>query len=203
MNRPTLLFAPGAGAGSDSGWMTAWTERLDAIGRVQPFDYHYRLEGRRAPDRLPKLIARHHEVLEQLAPASTTETLVLAGKSMGSRVGCHLAVERGGAADRVAGLVCFGYPLKSAGKSGAIRDEVLLSLGTPILFIQGTRDPMGPLDLFDAVRKRMTARSTLHVVDGGDHSLRCGKRALAAAGQTQEEVNARILEAVRAFVTTL
>jgi hypothetical protein len=38
-------------------------------------------------------------------------------------------------------------------------------------------------------------------VDGGDHSLIVGKRNLAAAGETQEHVDARILQAIAHFVS--
>lgn len=200
---PALLLAPGAGAGSDSAWMVAWAERLRSLGRVEPFDYRYRLEGRKAPDRLPKLITRHREAFDQLAPTPPGK-VILVGKSMGSRVGCHLTLQEG-MAGRVAGLICFGYPLKAAGKSGKIRDEVLVGLRpeTPILFVQGTKDPMGPLDLFAEVRERMQTRSELHVVEGGNHSLQCGKRFLKQAELTQDDVDDRILAAVATFVESL
>ena len=113
-------------------------------------------------------------------------------------MGCHLSLEEPPLA-----LVCFGYPLQSGGKSRALRDEVLLALRTPILFIQGTRDALCPLELLDEVRKKMTAPSTLHVVDGGDHSLAVTATALKKAGQTQADVDALILNAVRAFLTSL
>jgi len=61
---------------------------------------------------------------------------------------------------------------------------VLLELGTPILFIQGSRDALCPLDRLAAVRKSMSAPNDLHVVAGGDHSLRAAARALAAQGRT-------------------
>src|SRR5205823_6277167 len=98
--------------------------------------------------------------------------LVLVGKSMGSRIGCHVATT-----DRASALVCLGYPLRAQG-SGKIRDEVLLALKTPILFVQGTRDPLCPLELLSEVRERMTAENALHVVEGGDHSLLVTKTGL-------------------------
>jgi hypothetical protein len=115
--------------------------------------------------------------------------VVLAGKSMGSRIGCHVALT-----ERVAALVCFGYPLR--GTSGALRDEVLLALETPILFIQGTRDPLCPLDTLADVRTRMRAPSTLHVVEGGDHSLQLSRSKSKSALAAQAEVDAAILTAV-------
>jgi predicted alpha/beta-hydrolase family hydrolase len=186
-----ILLAPGAGAPSSSGWMRAWAERLATLGRVVPFDYAYQREGRRRPDRLPALIAAHREALAH-ARAGHDGPVFLAGKSMGGRIGCHVSLE-----ERVDGLICFGYPLK--GTSGAIRDEVLRQLTTPVILVQGTRDPLCPLDLLETVTPHLSAPHVLHVVQGGDHSLLVRKADLARQGKTQADVDAEILAAVSAF----
>jgi uncharacterized protein len=189
---PLILFAPGAGAPSSSPWMTRWAERLGALGTVERFDYPYQSAGRKTPDRLPALIAAHAAALAA-ARARRPGPFVLAGKSMGSRVGCHLAPDA-----RPAALVCLGYPLRGAG--GKVRDEVLLALETPILFVQGTRDPLGPLELLEDVRRRMRAPSAIHVVEGGNHSLEVTARQRREAGLTQADVDARTLAAIAAFL---
>ncbi len=190
--RPLILFAPGAGAPSSSAWMVGWAARLSALGEVVSFDYPYAREGRRAPDRLPVLVAAHRAALDGARRGSGARPVVLAGKSMGSRVGCHLSLEA-----PVDALVCLGYPLRSP--RGELRDQVLLQLTTPVLFAQGTRDPLCPVDALEAVRARMRAPSSLHRVEGGDHGLVVARRALAP-GETQEDVDRRTLEAVRAFL---
>jgi len=96
--------------------------------------------------------------------------------------------------------VCFGYPLASMGKKKSIRDEVLLALRVPILFIQGTRDSLCPLDLLASVRERMTAPNQLHLVEGGDHSLTVSAGQRKATGETQADSDARVLAAVKAFL---
>ena len=192
---PSFLFAPGAGAPSTSDWMRAWRERLSSIGdvNVRTFDYPYmRAAKRRSPDRLPVLIQAHRAELAELR-ASAGGPIFLIGKSMGGRIGCHVALE-----ERAAGLVCLGYPLRS-GATGALRDQVLLALQTPILFVQGTRDPLCPLDLLADVRARMKAPNTLLVVEGGDHSLAVSATARKARGETQADSDARVLEAIRRF----
>jgi hypothetical protein len=40
----------------------------------------------------------------------------------------------------------------------------------------------------------------LHVVEGGDHSLRAPKRQLQAMGKTQEDIDQRSLEGIAGFV---
>lgn len=200
MARDTLiLFAHGAGAGTSSDWMQAWAERLRSLGEVVPFDYPYMQAGRRSPDRLPKLIAAHREALEQARAAHPRRTrVVLCGKSMGSRVGCHLSLEA-----EVAGLVCLGYPLVSIGKAAKVRDEVLRQLRAPVLFVQGTRDRMAPLDRLDEVRQALSVRSALHVVETGNHSLQVTKTHTKATGETQEQADAKALQAIAAFVGSL
>jgi predicted alpha/beta-hydrolase family hydrolase len=172
--------------------MERWAARLGAHGDVVRFDYPYAKAGRRSPDPLPVLVGAHRAALAE-ARARHPGPAVLAGKSMGGRIGCHVALE-----ERVAGVVCLGYPLR--GQRGAVRDEVLVALRVPVLFVQGSRDALCPLDLLERVRARMSAPSELHVVEGGDHSLRVGARALAACGETQEQVEERALAAIAAFL---
>jgi predicted alpha/beta-hydrolase family hydrolase len=110
MARPLIVFAPGAGAPSTSGWMQAWKGRLGTFADVVCLDYPYMVEKRRAPDPLPRLIAAHRAALA-VARDGRAGPVFLAGKSMGGRVGCHVSLE-----EHVDGLVCFGYPLQGAGK---------------------------------------------------------------------------------------
>jgi uncharacterized protein len=197
MSKPFFLFAPGAGASSSHPWMQMWKNRLAAIGRVELFDYSYMLEKRKRPDRLPQLVAAHRHALTQARP-ETDRPIVLIGKSMGGRIGCHVALE-----EEVDALVCFGYPLCAMGDRTKLRDKVLRDLKTPVLFVQGTRDSLCPLDQLESVRAEMKARNVLHVVEGGDHSLIVTKRQLQAATEIQEDVDQRILTAIAQFVEGL
>ena len=207
MSRRLILFAPGAGAPSSHPWMQNWKQRLSEIGEVETFDYDYMRAGRKRPDRLPQLIAAHRAALETFVDRDSrsvnreepsTPRLLLVGKSMGGRIGCHVSLE-----EKVDGLVCLGYPLCAMGDRTKLRDEVLRALTAPILFVQGTRDALCPLDLLEQVRGEMKAPNFLHVVEGGDHSLRVPKRQLQAMGETQEEVDQRALQAISKFVSTL
>ena len=187
----TILFAPGAGASSKSPWMQAWAERLGSLARVVTMDYAYQQAGKRRPDPQPQLIATHRAALS----AITDNRRILIGKSMGSRMGCHVSLE-----DPVTALVCFGYPLR--GQNGKLRDAVLLALKTPILFLAGTRDPLCPLDELADVRGRMSAPNTLHVVEGGDHSLLLPKSAAKKNPTAQADADTAMLEAIRHFLAT-
>ncbi len=197
-SKPLLLFAPGAGASSSHPWMRAWAERLDAIGHVRTFDYDYMREGRRRPDPPSLLVAAHRPGVARCAKEDDAQSVVLVGKSMGGRIGCHVALE-----ESVAGLVCLGYPLCGSGDPKRMRDKVLRDLRTPILFVQGTRDSLCPLDLLESIRKEMTAPNFLHIVEGGDHSLQVTKTQLKNAGETQDAVDGRVLAAIAQFAERL
>jgi uncharacterized protein len=189
-----FLLAPGAGAPSSHPRMRTFARLLGSLGRVEPLDYPYMIEGRKRPDPLPKLIAAHRAALAALRQGHDGP-IVLAGKSMGGRVGCHVAL-----VEPVAAVISFGYPLCAAGDRSKLRDQVLLDLRTPAMFIQGTRDPLCPLELLEDARKRMRAPSTLHVVDGADHSLLVAKTTLKAEGSTQEQADEQISIAITRFL---
>ncbi len=196
--RPLFLFAPGAGAPSSHPWMEHWKAHLEKIGDVETFDYPYMRQNRKRPDALPQLIAAHRQALTEARRKHSSTVTILIGKSMGGRVGCHVALE-----EKVDGLVCLGYPLCATGDRTKLRDEVLRALTTPILFVQGTRDPLCPLDLLERVRSEMKAPNFLHVVEGGDHSLVVTKRQLEATGQIQDEVDQRVSKVIAEFIDRL
>jgi predicted alpha/beta-hydrolase family hydrolase len=196
--KPLILFAPGAGAPSSHPWMQDWKKRLSGIGIVETFDYDYMREGRKRPDRLPQLIAAHRKALNRARERHPTQSTILIGKSMGGRIGCHVSLE-----EKVDGLVCLGYPLCAMGDRTKLRDEVLRALTTPILFVQGTRDSLCPLDLLERVRAEMKAPNLLHTVEGGDHSLRVPKRRLQGTSKTQEDIDQEVLKAIGKFVDHL
>jgi predicted alpha/beta-hydrolase family hydrolase len=174
--------------------MLRWADLLRTIGSVYAFDYPYRMKGGKRPDPLPTLVAEHRAALDQ-ARQSYTGPIILIGKSMGGRIGCHVALE-----ETVAGVVCFGYPLCGAGDRTRLRDKVLRELTTPILFVQGTRDSLCPLEMLAPVREEIRAPNELYIVEGGDHSLLVTKSQLKKSNETQDAVDHRILQAIRQFV---
>lgn len=169
--------------------MQHWTQLLGTIGNVRTLDYPYMLAGSRRPDPLPKLIAAHRAALGA-ARESDKGPVVLIGKSMGGRIGCHVSLE-----ESVTALVCLGYPLCGGGDPAKMRDKVLRELTTPILFVQGTRDSLCPLPLLEDVRQQMRAPNELHIVEGGDHSLAVPKKQ-----EPQGGVDATILQVIRRFL---
>ncbi|XP_022721205.1 KAT8 regulatory NSL complex subunit 3 isoform X1 [Durio zibethinus] len=197
---PVVVFAHGAGAPSSSDWMIRWREMLKkALNAVEvvTFDYPYISGGKRkAPPKAEKLIDFHSDIVKNAVSKYPGHPLVLAGKSMGSRISCMVA----GREDIAASLiVCLGYPLK--GMNGAVRDDTLLQLTVPVMFVQGTKDSLCPLEKLEAVRKKMKAMTGLHEIDGGDHSLKISKRHLQTKGLTQDEAEDAAVQAIASFVS--
>ncbi len=155
--------------------MTALRDGLAGAGfPTLTFDYPYREAGRKAPDRMPTLLAAHRAASERLE--ATCDRVVLAGKSMGGRVASHLAGDEGSAA---AGLVLYGYPLVPLGKSEPRDTTHLGRVTAPILFFAGSRDRLGPPALIRPLAARLED-ATVAVVEGADHSFRLPKRFDAA-----------------------
>ncbi|KAK2385223.1 hypothetical protein P8452_39990 [Trifolium repens] len=197
---PVVIFAHGAGAPSSSDWMLRWKSMLkDTLhaADVVTFDYPYMSGGKkRAPPKAEKLVEFHSNIVKETATKYPGHPLILAGKSMGSRVGCMVASMED---INVSAVLCLGYPLK--GINGAVRDETLLQLTVPTMFVQGSKDSLCPLEKLETTRKKMKALNELHVVDGGDHSFKIGKKHLQANGSTQDEAEVAAVEAIAAFIS--
>jgi predicted alpha/beta-hydrolase family hydrolase len=164
-----ILLAHGAGAGQRHPFMAGLRARLADTGLgTMTFDYPYVEAGRRAPDRLPRLLACHEAALGRIS--DRFDRVVVAGKSMGGRVGGHL-VAGGAGADR---LVFLGYPLVPMGKTEARDTGHLGGIDVPMLFIQGERDRLAPLESIEPVVERLGAE--LEIIPEGDHSYRVPKR---------------------------
>jgi uncharacterized protein len=174
-----MLLAHGAGAGQDHPWMTVMATALaDHDLYVITFNYRYTEEGKRSPDRLPRLLEVHRAAAD--AVASRCAAVVLAGKSMGGRVGSHLVGDERWPAQA---LVYFGYPLVAVGKSTPRPTDHLARIAVPQRFVSGTRDRLGPIDLIEEVVSGLPAAS-LRTVDEGDHSFKVPK----SSGRTFESI---------------
>lgn len=191
-----FLLAHGAGASSHSEWIQLHKSLLENFGPVRTFDYQYMSQGKRRPDPLPLLLNCHREELAQ-GRARYGDRVVLAGKSMGGRVGCHLATT-----EEVRGVICFGYPLMPIGK-GPLRDQALIEVPVPLCLLQGTRDKLCPLDLLDEVLARRSKPTTLHVVPTGDHSLQPMKTYLKAQDLTADDLRRDAFQTIEGFLTSL
>lgn len=163
----TVVVAPGAGAGMDHPFLVGFTRGLARLGLASlRFNFLYREEGRRVPDRPPKAIAAWLAAREA-AQRWGNGPVWAAGKSFGGRM-ASMAVADGMDA---AGLVYLGYPLHPVGRPDKLRDVHLARIHIPQLFLSGTRDPfVQPTELLsEVVARQSTAR--LVWVEGARHSF--------------------------------
>jgi predicted alpha/beta-hydrolase family hydrolase len=179
-----LTFAHGAGAGMGHPFMEAAAERLVARGiATLRYQFPYMEAGRKRPDPPGVLVATVRAAVRAAAEAVPGVAAIAGGKSMGGRMTSQAAAGKGGLPG-VRGLVFFGFPLHAPGKPGAERGDHLFESTERLLFLQGTRDAFADLDFLGPVVKKLGKRSTLHVVEGADHSFHMTK----SSGRTDDEV---------------
>ncbi len=81
----------------------------------------------------------------------------------------------------MAGLVLLGYPLHPPGRPAVLRSAHLPTVGRPMLFVQGSRDNFGTPSELNPILAELFPPPTLHVVRGGDHSLKVSRDPQAQA----------------------
>ena len=188
----TLILAHGAGAPWDDEFMAFFARSLAGTGvRVVRFNFLYMEAGKKAPDRAPVLESTYRAVLAAVAEPGLPAPFI-GGKSMGGRIGTHLAAE---GAD-ISGVVLLGYPLHPPGRPEKIRDEHLYKIEVPMLFVEGTRDPFCPLETLARVREKLPT-SELLIVEDGDHSLKVRKSSGRSTQDAWSEAAAGIAEWMR------
>ena len=211
-----LVLGHGAGAPMTHPWMEAAAEALAGEGiSTLRYNFQYMEAGRRRPDHLRRLLAVVASALRAGRECANGLPVFAGGKSMGGRMSSTLVAERAraaalvgadavgrpqaGDAEYTAGLVFLGFPLHAPGRRESVRGDHLMHVPCPMLFHQGTRDRLADLELLRPLLERVGPRATLHILDGGDHSLKMLKR----SGRTQDDVLAEVARVTREWVDTV
>jgi predicted alpha/beta-hydrolase family hydrolase len=181
----SLILAHGAGAGQRSAFIVGFARGIAALGvDVTTFDFPYITQKRRIPDRGPALEACYRAVIETVSrDIRSRRSLFIGGKSMGGRIATQVAADRDATIrlkpdttyELVAGLVLLGYPLHPPGRPTMLRAAHLPAIGRPMLFVQGSRDTFGTPSELTPILAELSPEPTLHVVAGGDHSLKVSR----------------------------
>jgi len=95
--------------------------------------------------------------------------------------------------------VLLGYPLHPPGKPGQPRVEHLPRIAVPVLIVQGDHDAFGTPEEVKPAFASLGTRATLHVVEGGDHSLRVPR----SARISQQDVYNRVLDVTAAWIQSV
>lgn len=199
-----LVFAHGAGAGMHHPFMEHLAGQLAGCS-VATLRYHfpYMQHRRKRPDPPAVLTATVRAAVAAASETAPGLPLLAGGKSLGGRMtSLTVADERSAPGPGIAsvrGLVFFGFPLHPAGRPGTQRAEHLARVRIPMLFLQGTRDALADLALLRPLCDTLVPLSTLHVVDGGDHSFHVLKR----FGKTDADVLAELARTAASWAETL
>ena len=160
-----LLLTHGAGGGADHRLLVALDEALPLP--VRRMEFPYRAEGRKAPDRAPKLIASVIDEAARFAADLDCDPAAIAfgGRSMGGRI-CSMAIAEGLPA---AAVVLLSYPLHPPGKPERLRIEHFPELTVPTLFVNGDRDPFGTPDELAEHTPAIAGPVQVHWLEGQRH----------------------------------
>ncbi|KAK5078508.1 hypothetical protein LTR64_003079 [Lithohypha guttulata] len=153
-----LIFTHGAGGGLENPATSLFADGYAVSGPVVCFQGTMNLQSR---------VKAFETVLSNLQAEEPRQTFAVGGRSLGARAAAKLAQTH----EEVKKLVLVSYPLISP--KGDRREQLLLDLprDKEVLFIIGSKDTMCEISDLQQVQKRMQARSTLVIVEGGDHGM--------------------------------
>ncbi len=197
----TVILAHGAGAPMDSPFMAAMADGLAGRGvRCVRFEFPYMAERRasgikKPPNRMPILLDAWRSVIEDVRSRPDAGAIVIGGKSMGGRVASMIAGDFETEDTPVEGVACLGYPFHPPGKPEKMRVDHLMTLKTPTLILQGSRDPFGTRA--EVPDFGLPSRIRIEWLEDGDHGFKPRK----ASGLTEQENWERAVDLLAAFAT--
>ena len=164
---------------------------------VARFEFNYMAQRRedgvkRPPSPQRMLVAEWNAIITELRESYPGSRLVIGGKSMGGRIASMVADEQ-----KVAGLVCLGYPFHPPGKPERLRTAHLGSIATPTLIVQGTRDQFGTRD--EVTSYELAKQISFHWAEDGDHNLKPRK----SSGRSEDQNIGEAIAKVSNFLSTL
>uniref|UniRef100_A0A8C3UVE9 KANL3/Tex30 alpha/beta hydrolase-like domain-containing protein n=2 Tax=Catharus ustulatus TaxID=91951 RepID=A0A8C3UVE9_CATUS len=121
----------------------------------------------------------------------------LAGRSMGSRAATSVIRQLSQGDDDdgfIQGLVCLSYPLHRPKLQSKLRDEDLLLIRCPVLFVSGSADEMCEKQLLEGVVSKMKAPKKIHWIDKANHGMAVKGR---TTNDVMEEINAQVFSWLR------
>jgi uncharacterized protein len=196
--RACYILAPGAGAGMNHPFMAAVATELARRGiATLRYQFPYMERCAKRPD--PPQLA-HATVRGAVAAAGTLQSkvpLIAGGKSFGGRMTSQ--AQAISPLEGVRGLAFLGFPLHRAGRPSHDRADHLFDVRIPMLFLQGTRDPLASLEELEPICKKLGRRASLKVFSEADHSFHVPAR----TGRNDAQVLGDVLDALTAWIDGL
>jgi uncharacterized protein len=193
-----LVLAHGAGAGMTHPFMHKLEAELSGVGiATLRYQFPYMEQRRRAPDRPNVLTATVVAAVKTASTIAPDLPLLAGGKSMGGRMTSQAGAQH--PLENVAGLVFFGFPLHLPNRPDTKRADHLEKVTVPMLFLQGTRDTLADLSLLRPICKRLGPLTTVHIIDGADHSFHM----LKTSAKTDADVLRELAETTASWAQNL
>ena len=167
-----VIVAHGAGNDMHNDMIVAFTDGLaDAGYATLRFNFLYKEKGKKSPDGQATLVHTWQHVYAWFKSNIQVKIarVIAAGKSMGGRVAAQMAAA--GQLDPAA-LIFLGYPLHAPGRTDQLRDAPLYEIKAPMLFFEGTKDPLCNLDSLRRVLGHLKNSVVLETIEDGNHSFK-------------------------------
>jgi predicted alpha/beta-hydrolase family hydrolase len=157
------------------------------------FNFPYADAGQAQPDPPPVLQATVRAAVAEGAKRRGALPLLLGGQSLSTLV---VARALAGGLEPVSGAVLLSFPLHQPGRPSARNASALDRSRVPLLFVQGTQDPLADAALMRGLVEKLGARARLHEVQDANHQL-------VVSARPEAQVTEEIAGAIAAFAATL
>ena len=147
---------------------------------------------------LHQMVSATLNKVREIKAGSGDRPVIVVGWGPGAAIAAHVA-----GIERLAGLVCLGFPVSTlAGVRGQVGDT-LLDIRTPGLFVVGERSSQCNTDDIEDIREKMRVETGLVIVGGADDQLRLTSRKKKSEAVTQSMVDRAIIEQIRNFLVSV
>ena len=169
-----LVLGHGASSNMRTPLLQTIAEHL-AERNIATFRYNFPYsENKRGRDPNPVCIATIRSAVKAAAVEAPDLPLLAGGHSFSGRMTTTGASEA--PLEGVQGIVLFAFPLHPAGAPDTKRADHLAAVNVPMLFLSGTRDALGELNLLEPTVKGLGKKARLHLVETADHSFKVLKK---------------------------
>ncbi len=177
-----LVLGHGASSNMRTPMLTTIAEHL-AEQKIATFRYNFPYsENKRGRD--PNLVCV--ATIRSAREAAPDLPLLAGGHSFSGRMTTTAQSEQ--PLEGVKALLLFAFPLHPAGAPDIKRAEHLTNVTVPMLFLSGTRDSLGELELLQPTIEKLGKQATLHLLDTADHSFKVLKRTRTSTEDVFDEM---------------
>ena len=191
-----LVLGHGASTNMRHTTLQTIAERLADVG-IATFRYNFPY-AERGGGRNSNAVCQEtvHSAVAAAHTAASDLLILVGGHSFSGRMSSMAAAEA--PLEHVRGLVFFAFPLHPSGKPSTERAAHLSDVTIPMLFLSGTRDKLGELDLLQPTCDQID-KATLHLLDTADHGFKILKR----SRNTDEDVFVEMARVINEWVSVL